>query len=284
MKMQATQPKRTLLTATSLVILSPWLMAGEKDIVPVQGPLKAAETSMDIPSSFHKYYGQRVNSWKDSERAIAKVDMDADMNMDGHISNTDPADGGAFEGTPPGLQVGVGEMTKTVIRVRPYRVDFDGEVVIGLEVAGINRSDRSGQFGSFDEEVSSTGRIRVWRDSGRTELLLDSANPDKRYVEFTTQYRVYPYNLPDAIPRIVYVEGVSSSKNHIGDLRLLLTCSHRKIGSSPQQFVESRKVLLKSFRTSFDHILFTVLPQAAQKEFINNNAEGVWLNVGPSTK
>lgn len=284
MKMRATQTKRMFLTVTALYALSPWVTAADKEVVAVQGQLTAGETSMDIPATFHKYYGQRVNSWKDSERSIAKVDLDADLNMDGTISNTDPADGGAFEGTPPGLQLGVGELTKTIIRVRPYRVDFDGEVVIGLEVAGVNRSDRSGEFGSFDEEVSSTGRIRVWRDAGRKELLLDSGNPEKRYVEFLTQYRVYPYNLPDAIPRIVYVEGVKASPKHLGDLRLLLTCSHRKIGSSPQQFVESRKVLLKSFRTSFDHILFTVLPQPAPKEFINNNAEGVWLNVGPSSK
>lgn len=253
-------------------------LAGEKQSVFAQPT--ANETTMDIPSSFHRYYGQRVNNWRDSERAIAKVDIDADINLDGAISNNDPQDSGAFEGTPPGLQIGVGELSKVVLRVSPYRVDFDGEVVVGLEVAGINRDARSGEFASFEEEAANTGRIRVWRDAGRSELLLDSADPSRRYVEFTTQYREYPYNLPGVIPRVVYVEGVNPSNRFIGDLRLLLTCSHRKIGSTPQQFVESKAKLIKSFRTSFDHILLTILPKPAAKEFINNNAEGVWILVG----
>ncbi len=238
------------------------------------------ETEMDLPNSFHKYYGQRINNWRDTERAIAKIDMDADVNYDGVINNNDPQDGGAFEATPPGLQIGVGEMSKVILRVIPYRVDFDGEVVVTLELAGINRSSPKGEFGSFDEEKANTGRIRVWREPARKNLLLDSADSQRRYVEFTSQYRVYPYNLPNEIPRVVYVEGVKASSPYIGDLRLLLTCSHRAPGSTPQSFAESRKTLLKSFRSSFDHILLTILPQPLPKELINNNAERNWIKVG----
>ncbi len=237
------------------------------------------QTEMDIPSSFHKYFGQRMNNWRDTERAIAKIDLDADMNYDGIINNNDPQDGGAFEATPPGLQVGVGELSKVILRIIPYRVDFDGEVVIGLEVAGINRASAKGDFASLEEEKANTGRIRVWKEPSRKTLLLDSSDPQKRTVEFTSQYRVYPYNLPTTIPRAVYVEGVKASNMFIGDLRLLLSCSHRPVGSASQDFAESRKKLFKSFRSSFDHILFTVLPQPIQKEFINGNAEGNWLKV-----
>lgn len=243
-------------------------------------PPAAVETEMDLPSSFHKYYGQRINNWRDTERAIAKIDMDADVNYDGVINNNDPQDGGAFESTPPGLQIGVGEMSKVILRVIPYRVDFDGEVVITLEMAGINRASPKGEFSSFDEEKASTGRVRVWKEAARKTLLLDSADPQHRYVEFTSQYRVYPYNLPNEIPRAVYVEGVKASTPFIGDLRLLFTCSHRAPGTTPQSFAESRKTLLKSFRSTFDHMLFTVLAKPLPKEFINNNAEANWLKVG----
>jgi hypothetical protein len=273
--------------SAALLGLAPLLSSAgdpDKNPLPVQ-PLAAGQTQMDIPTSFHKYYGQRINNWRDTERAVAKVDLDSDLNYDGVINNNDPQDGGAFEGTPPGLQVGVAELSRIVVRVIPYRVDFDGEVVVSLELSGINRGSASGEFGSFEEEASATGRIRVWRDSERKVLLLDSADPNRRYVEFATQYREYPYNLPTVIPRSVYIEGVSPSKQFEGDVRLLLTCSHRAPGTSPQTFAESRRKLLKSFRTTFDHILLTVRPEPIAKEFINNNAEGNWLKVSnPSSK
>lgn len=271
-----------LAAAISLVPLLASAQKEAKNPLPVE-PLKAGETQMDLPTSFHKYFGQRINNWRDSERAIAKVDIDADLNYDGVINNNDPQDGGAFEGTPPGLQVGVGELGRMILRVIPYRVDFDGEVVVSLELSGINRSAASGEFGSFDEEVNSTGRIRVWKDPERKVLLLDSADPNRRYVEFATQYREYPYNLPNVIPRSVFVEGIKSSDLFEGDIRILLTCSHRAPGTDPASFAESRRKLLKSFRTTFDHVLVTVRPEPIDKEFINNNAEGNWIRIQPSS-
>lgn len=257
------------------------------------------ETQKDIPSSFHKYFGQRINSWKDTERQIAKIDLDTDLNQDGVLSNTDPADGGAFEATPPGQVLGEGEMCRFVIRLSPYRVDFDGEVVVTLEVEGINRSAATGEFASLDEEIASMGHIRVWRNKDKKELLLDSRDPNKRIKEFTTQYKTYPYNLPIAVPRFVFVEGVKTSPIHSGDIRLLVTVSHRAINQAQPAYVEipadpknpsgkmvvqpvaaesgSAKVGIKSFRTSFDHILVTVQPEPLPKEFINDNNEGVWV-------
>ncbi|SKA81813.1 hypothetical protein SAMN02745166_00817 [Prosthecobacter debontii] len=270
-------------------LLSLNAIAGDpKGVVePIPEPL---QTNRDLPSDFHKYYGQRVNSWKDRERQIAKLDMDADMNQDGTISNTDPADSGAFEATPPGLILGTGELTRVVIRLNPYRIDFDGEVVVSLEVEGINRATKTGDFASLDEELASMGHIRVWKDASKKELLLDSRDPAKRVVEFTTQYKTYPYNLPIAVPRFVFVEGVKPSPIYTGDIRLLVTCAHRAIdetnyadlssgktsGKAGEPLPEKKKGVLKSFRTSFDHVLFTVQPKPATKEFINGNVEGVW--------
>ncbi len=265
------------------------LNAGD-DKAPIAQP-GALQTNKDAPADFHKYFGQRINSWRDRERQIAKIDLDSDMNQDGVLSNTDPADGGGFEATPPGQILGKGEMTRVVIRLLPYRVDFDGEVVVTLEVEGINRSDKSGEFGSLDEEIASTGHIRVYRDKDKKSLLLDSSNPAKRVVEFSTQYKTYPYNLPITVPRYVFVEGLKTSSTYTGDIRLLLTVSHRGpkgsnevaeaqdvSGKAPAPIEgQPAKIQIKSFRTSFDHILFTVQNEPRFKEFINNNNEGVWI-------
>lgn len=274
------------LLASILSVVVPGTGIGQdKGVIPVG--VDQLQTNKDVPSDFHKYFGQRINSFRDRERQIAKLDLDADMNQDGMIQNIDPADSGAFEATPPGLILGEGEMSRFIIRLLPYRVDFEGEVVVTIEVEGINRSHKSGEFASLDEELSSMGHIRVWRNIDKKELLIDSQDPSKRVFEFTTDYKTYPYNLPLTVPRFVFVEGVKSSPMYSGDIRLLVTVSHRAPGSvSPYEMTASKdaipvepekKIGIKSFRTTFDHILITVQPQPQFKEFINNNNEGVWV-------
>jgi hypothetical protein len=282
------QSSKAVIAAALTLASNTFVYAGD-DKVAISPLPTQLETNKDVPSDFHKYFGQRVNSWRDRERQIAKLDIDADMNHDGMISNTDPADGGAFEATPPGMILGEGELTRFIIRLLPYRVDFDGEVVVTLEVEGINRGIKSGEFSTLDEELASMGHIRVWRNKDKKELLLDSRDPAKRVVEFTTQYKTYPYNLPIAVPRFVFVEGVKKSPQFTGDIRLLCTVSHRSL-KEPVVITEGKNgkaatpvtpekgnVNIKSFRTSFDHVLLTVQKDPAPKEFINNNNEGVWL-------
>lgn len=284
------QRPKALIAATLMISWASASFAQESNEA-ISPPPVQAQTNKDVPSDFHKYFGQRVNSWRDRERQIAKLDLDADLNQDGMIQNNDPADGGAFEATPPGLILGEGELTRMIIRLLPYRVDFDGEVVVTLEVEGINRSTKTGDFSSLDEELLSMGHVRVWRDKDKKELLLDSKDPSKRVVEFTTQYKTYPYNLPLAVPRFVFIEGAKSSPQYTGDIRLLCTVSHRKIkdaakpntiamtaGKTTQLVTpEQGNVNIKSFRTTFDHLLLTVQKQPTTKEFINNNNEGVWV-------
>ena len=280
-----------------VLLLSTAMVNGQnkQPVAPVQANSYTGQTNKDIPADFHKYFGQRVNSWRDRERQIAKLDMDADMNQDGVLSNTDPADGGAFEATPPGLILGEGEMTRVVIRLLPYRVDFDGEVVVTLEVDGINRSVRTGEFETLEDELAGMGHIRVWRDPSKKQLVLDSRDPAKRVAEFTTSYKTYPYNLPITVPRFVFVEGVKASPRFTGEVRLLATVSHRSpyekergvtaaersvtAAKEPLPITpeEAKKLGIKSFRTSFDHLLLTVQKQPQRKEFINNNNEGAWV-------
>lgn len=280
------------------LLVAATLPAQDKAPVPVDDKPFSGQTNKDVPADFHKYFGQRVNSWRDRERQIAKLDLDADMNQDGHLSNTDPADGGAFEATPPGLVLGEGEMTRVVVRLLPYRVDFDGEVVVTLELEGINRGSRTGEYESLEDELANMGHVRVWRDATKKELVLDSKDPGKRVVEFTTNYKTYPYNLPMTVPRFIFVEGVKSSPRFIGDIRLLATVSHRSPHGAQQQqgttadfpnqprtagkeplpvAPEEKKIGIKSFRTSFDHILLTVQKEPLIKQFINGNNEGAWI-------
>ena len=275
--------------------------AGEGPKVSVV-PGQERQTHLDLPGDFNRYFGQRVNQFEDSERKVAKLDLDADLSYDGVINATDPADGGAFEQTPPGLVIGKGEMSRFVIRVYPYRIDFDGDVVISLEVTGINRDSESGEFPSLSEELAATGRIRVWKNADRKELLLDSADPNRRSVEWVADGKAYPANLPSIYPRFFFVEGVKPSPRHLGDLRLLVTISHRNKGETSRptgQWTSEREAggknpvteskstegpdagynqrLVKAFRTSFDHVLVTVAEQPHEKVFINNNAEGDWV-------
>jgi hypothetical protein len=266
-----------LLTAASLG--NP-LLAGDENAKGGLGGVegRGPETQMDLPGSFHKYYGQNVNYYIDGERKVAKLDLDGDLNYDGIISNEDPADNGAFQNTPPGLVVGVGELSKLVLRLTPYRIDYQGDVVVTLEVAGINRAAASGRFDSFEQEQAAIGRIRVWQDSAKTKLLLDSGNSEMMTHEFVMDANTYPANLPGTVPRTLYVEGVRPSGEYSGDIRVLTTVTHRAKGATAETFAEDRKRMAKTFRTTFDHLLFTVRSTPMQKDFVNNNAEGVWIN------
>src|SRR4051812_48023020 len=44
-------------------------------------------TNQDWPGTVNKYYGQRRDQSEDSQRRIAKADIDADLNYDGVITN-----------------------------------------------------------------------------------------------------------------------------------------------------------------------------------------------------
>jgi hypothetical protein len=261
---------------------------------------------------------------------FVKLDIDADMNYDGTIDNYDPADQGLYETTPPGLILGIEEMSKLVIRFRMNRigfqewedsrvkvdpraransdgrtetekweeiqggVGFQGHAVVTMEVVGINRSVQSGLFKDFEQEKKGTGRIRVWRDEKKKDLLLDSGVASKRVYEWSAENRFFPENLPGGVPRTVYVEGVSKSGQYIGDIRLLVTVSWRdrsekrlgKSGDSGGETVaavnrradEPIEIGNRSYRAAYDHILFTVKEEPQRKEFINNNVERIWLN------
>lgn len=245
-------------------------MAGDaKQPAPLVAQTKP--TDMDLASDMSKYFGQRANLYRDNNRKLAKLDLDADLNYDGTIDNYDPADNGAFESTPPGLVVGVGELAKIILRLTPYKIDYNGHAKVRIQVDGINRDEKSGQFAAGDE-IGGMGHIRVWRDATKKQKILDSRDPNMHAFDWTIESRT-PANL-QIVPRTLYVEGVSVSPRHTGDIRLLVSVfddtTEGKSNYDPTKWV-------KTFRPTFDHMLLTVAPKPHEKAFINNNAEGVWV-------
>jgi hypothetical protein len=248
---------------------------------PIAGP--AVATDLDLAGDVSRYFGQRANLYRDNNRKLAKLDLDADFNYDGTIDNFDPADNGAFQQTPPGLVVGVHELSKLIIRLSPYKIDYQGRAKVRIQVDGINRDVKSGKFAE-GEAATATGRIRVWKDPSKKELILDSHAGPLSY-DWTLDQRT-PANL-QIVPRTLYVEGVSASPIHQGDIRLLVSIFDEEASSyvydpknpSVDDAPKSKSItkIFKTFRPSYDHILLTVRSAPQEKNYVNNNSEGVWL-------
>lgn len=235
----------------------------DRDPVYYKDGVPGAKTMMDLPGDYNRYYEQfrpvastnddvdgrpsldnrdrrrsvgvrnRVTNRKRATRRstnkrLAKIDLDGDFNYDGTVVNSDPSDNGSFQQTPPGLVLGQGELTKLVLRLKPYKVEFDGEAIVTLEVGGVNRHVRDGLYETFKEEASNSGRIRIWLEKEKKTLLIDSGDPEKRFFEWRVPQERYTAHLPGVVPRKVYVEGVKVSPMHKGDLRVLATVHHRE--------------------------------------------------------
>ena len=223
------------------------------------------KTKRDLPNESHSH----PNHGK-----LAKLDLDGDFNYDGVVSNSDRNDNGEVQEIPPGLVVGVGELTQMVIRLTPHKVALNARTRIELEVIGINRSVASGDFGSLREEIASMGHIRVWADSKRSKLLLDSQK---------TGSRIWTMPLEDlrpdgimAAPRVIWVEGVRASGAHTGDIRLDVRLVDERRESDIQKGGVAAAVAKMGFRPAFDHVLLTVARAPHKKAFVNGNLERVW--------
>ena len=198
-------------------------------------------------------------------RKLSKIDLDSDLDYDGTFDNSAPAEQFQREFLPPGLEVGVGELTRLLLRFKTYGEVAAGDLVVVLEVSPIDRDSPSGEGG----RGFASGRIRVWRDQERRELLLDSGDPSKLRMEWSFD----PGERSGGIPRAVYLEGVGVSPKHDGDLRLL---AHS--GAPEARSAEGGGLGVPALR-AYDHLLVTVREKPVEKEFINNNAEAVWSTI-----
>lgn len=238
-------------------------LAGGTDVIDFPG-----KTDLDDPGNKDSRLLVPVDAeGKTTVARLSKIDLDADLDYDGSFDNDSNSDQKQHEFIPPGLELGKGEVSRLLIRFKTYEVAFGGKLVVSLELDGVNRETPTGRFEGGATEA--TGQVRVWRDQARKELLLDSADASKKRVEWTFD----PEKLSGGIPRTVYIEGVKVSPKSEGDLRLLVKAAHVADGATP----ETPSAL---FQTAFDHLLVTVREQPVEKEFINNNVEGVWSNVG----
>jgi hypothetical protein len=221
------------------------------------------KTDLDSPESTDPRFLPLDGRRGASIPRLSKIDLDADLDYDGAFDNDSSAGQGQHEYLPPGLELGKGEVSRLLVRFKTYEPDFTGKLVVRLEASEVNRDAVSG------EGAVSAGQIRVWRDQERKELLIDSADPAKRSVEWTYDSE----KRAGGIPRTLYVEGVKVSAKFEGDLRLLVSASHLADG-------ETSGTPSSLYRAAFDHLLLTVRDKPVEKEFINNNVEGVWSMVG----
>jgi hypothetical protein len=158
---------------------------------------------------FHGY------PYQESSR-IGKVKIEGDVNYSVTIDQGDSMLGNGPKRNPYGLIVGAGEITKLLLTVEP---NADRQITVGepkvrmpfkilvasLEIRGVNLGHTRGKFASFEDEVAACGRILVWLDHTKRYLLLDSADPARRRVEWP-----YASSVP---PERVFVEGVTPTQS-----------------------------------------------------------------------
>ena len=245
---------------------------GVKTVTSPASPAFPGKTILDDPETNDPRLSVPVNALgKVVASRLTKIDLDSDLDYDGTINNEEASDQLSAEHVPPGLELGVGELTRMVLRLKVYDEAFAGDLDVSLEVTGINRDSASGSFPAGDS--GKVGRIKVWRDQARTELLLDSGDSSKLVKTWTYEKG----KRSGGIPKMVYVEGVEAAPKANGDLRLMVISSPRSEGS-----VGGGKSSL--YRPAFDHLLVSVLKDPVEKDFINNNLEGVWSSVNaPAT-
>ena len=155
--------------------------------------------------------GWGPGGWNQQSNPLGRVQIEGDVNFSGQIDDSDTAMGNEPKKNPHGLIVGDGEMTKLKLTCQPnaYRQRQVGEpkvkmdfykLVTVLDIKGVNLADKKGRFVSFEDEIDSCGRVLVWLDSTRRQLLLDSSDPARRRVEWSWSSSVPPER--------VFVEGV----------------------------------------------------------------------------
>lgn len=160
--------------------------------------------TMMRPSSYYRFYGSRFGT-------MGQVKIASDLTYDTKINAYDANLGNAGKRNPYGLIVGSGEVSKLLLTCRPNADRQPGLgnpkiqmpfhlLVASLDIRGVNLSRKDGRFASFEEEVATCGRILVWLDHTKQYLLLDSADPERRRVEWP-----YSTSVP---PERVFVEGV----------------------------------------------------------------------------
>lgn len=205
---------------------------------------------------------------------LGKVSVTGDYNYDGFIDGRDIGMERGLKEGPLGLVIGTDEMTKIKltcvptpkpdIKIGDPKIDLKYyKLTVILSVQGINLNDRKGRWNSLEEEFDYCGRILVWSDETRSELLLDSSDVTKRTL-------MWPYSESVPLPH-VYVEGVNAS--HPGAAHFItweLDDTHGRNGFQ-RAFGEP---------AVWDRIMVTVTPDGIEKPLVDRSP--VWLKFAGS--
>jgi hypothetical protein len=215
-------------------------------------------------------FGLGMGYFPVQDRSLGTVKIAGDTNYDGQLDYADLDCNPNLKRNPPGLVIGRHELARVDLSV-VHNTARQGVTSPGtpnfkflfyktsaiLDLRPINLGHRRGNFKSFEEEQARSGRMRVWLDISRTTLLLDSADPGKRRVEWPAAS-----SLP---PKHVYVEGVSvGDSGTVMMMTLLLDDNnHSPLGDK-----------LFGDKACWDAMMFSVWPSPKAKPFIDKSP--VW--------
>lgn len=213
-------------------------------------------------------FGFGVGYFPELDKSLGSVNIYADINYDGFLDSVDAAAIPDVERNPPGLIIGTRELARVDLSVihNARRQSVNGspdlkflyhKTAAILDLRPINLGHRRGKFKTYEEEQSRSGRVRVWLEPTRQTLLLDSADPERRRVQWPAAT-----SLP---PKHVYVEGVASGDSGTVMMLTLLLDNNNLTPTADKLFGE---------KASWDAMMFSVWPQPRAKPYLDNPS--VW--------
>jgi hypothetical protein len=208
-------------------------------------------------------FGLGVGYFPIQDRSLGFVSIIADINYDGHLGGGDNDPANNIKRNPPGLIVGKRELARVDLSVvhntqrqtngSPKLKFLYYKTAAILDLRPVNLGHRRGDFKSYAEEQARSGRMLVWLDPNRTTLLLDSADPERRRVQWPAAS-----SLP---PKHVYVEGVSCGDSGTVMMLTLLLDDTNLSPTADKLWGE---------RACWDAMMFSVWPTPRTKPYIDN--------------
>lgn len=217
-------------------------------------------------------FGMGWGYFPHQDLSLGQVDISADTNYDGVM---DAGASANVKRNPPGLVIGAGEMARVDLSVvhntsrqttnnSPKLKFLYYKTGVTLDLRPVNLAHKRGRFSSFEEEQARGGRVLVWLDENRSQLLLDSANPEKRRVQWPAST-----SLP---PKHVYIQGVSPGDSGTVMMFTLLLDNNNLGPIADTLFGD---------KASWDALMFTVWPKPRMKPYVDTSP--VWKMVsGPN--
>lgn len=208
-------------------------------------------------------FGFGVGYFPDQDRSLGRVNIAADTNYDGYLDSVDTSATPNVKRNPPGLIVGTRELARVDLSVvhntdrqtngSPDLKFLYYKTAAILDLRPVNLGHRRGRFKTYEEEQSRSGRMLVWLEPTRKTLLLDSADPERRRVQWPAAT-----SLP---PKHVYVEGVACGDSGTVMMLTLLLDNNNLTPTADKLFGE---------KASWDAMMFSIYPAPRTKPYFDN--------------